>query len=306
MNGEKQSTNASSSNPRWRTTLATRWPPILIYALSLLALSLAQHFFDDNSLWEYANVCGEAFDRGCMVLVALISMSTLRIRNRLLCLLGLEAVRYLTVLVRIALDPITDFADFHWADRTRHVLSMDALELGWIAVVSHCLASLFRLVIRPKTQLQSCHERQASSHIAEWGYLVLLISLLFIPQPLLGPSGIRGPPYWAPIDFDHFAYQIYLPRCQFALPFTGIFCLSIRRNWKLALFLFAGCMAIAISVTAISQQWSDTRGPIASPGFWFLTAISSAPYWLLLRWTGYRLVSPARAWIDPPQPRAMN
>lgn len=285
--------NLNTDNPL-RQALPKRWPPILLYAAILLALIFTSNidqpaFYRGDGRFNP----GDFYWTGFAVLVALIAMLQIKIRYRLACLLALELFRLFVKLRITAADEVVFSTIPDLIKAVGNQLAIDLVEFGLLSTLAHLISGLFRVHVAAGAPSPS---RAGNSSIAVWLYFISIIGLICLPQP--GRIDSASHMTWEPFNWRNLLRLLSGPQSQIVLLLIGLLCLiHFRRIWRFAIVLVLLIIAVEIMPFWELLRRSLRSGEWSNLLYFFIDLLQSIPFWLLLRWAGYRLYSPRR-WID--------
>jgi hypothetical protein len=299
---QAEPTSETNSPPTdWRGALPARGWPVLLYAALMLAMLFGlSDLGAESTRFGYYQV-NSPYWGGFAVLVALIAMLKVQIRYRLLMLLVVELFR---LFIRLQITAVDTILFSNWSDYGRvlgNQLAIDVVDFAFISTVAHAITSLFGARVSSQTPDAETLQRSTQAGIAEWLYFTLIVGLIFLPQP----SWIYSAQHmtWEPFGWNSIYRLIVYPPSRAMIPLLGLLLLSQWRGWRFALFLIALIAAILAFGILIDVRrfWGVAwrRIPPTMLGHLVWPYFLSAPFWLLIRWAGYRLYSPRR-WIYSP------
>lgn len=291
----------TKENPKgstWGPAIPKRWTPIATYAIASLALNWAAH---TGLVWRWVDF-QFALDAltwsGFAALVALVAMLRAPIRLRLMLLVFVVATRLAIEFLKDTSANRDQTSSLELLDNLRYQLADDVTGFALIAIFAHGVTSLFSVFVSTTAPAKEEFKLARQGRIADWLYIVFLCSLLLLPRPTfhIWPGDV----VWESLDFRRFCDLVFTPNIPLGVPLTGLLILSFLSSWRFGLLNFVCLLLQCVGSITYYGHWDHPSG-IGTTFFTFLLFVSqSFPFWLLLRWAGYRIHSPHR-WIDAPK-----
>jgi hypothetical protein len=285
------------SSPSWRTLLPASWLPILSDAMVLIAILVFSFAFGpvapDSPYSLPAGVAGAFLYASVPVFIMFVAMTRAPIWLRLLLIFGpalmlLAAASLLKnphlPFVQSLKAALVDFQD-ELPDFVRAFAAM--------ALIAHLPASLLGVHISANTPSTAQSQMPIRSSIKDWLYLMLLIGLALMPDPVIIQSGAQSiVSAWLNDIFASLAF-FFMVASLTMVAGGQIVGMILLTPWKLWRFQCAALLCLTILFGAASAvlayEFKDVLAGVSLFGMFALSTLASAPHWLMLRWAGYRL-----------------
>jgi hypothetical protein len=285
------------SSPSWRALLPASWLPILSDAMVLVAILVIFFAFgpvsSDSPYSLPAGIAGAFLFASVPVFIIFVAMTRAPIWLRLLLIFGLGLV--LLAIVSLLKHPhlpimpslkaaLVDFQD----ELPDHIRTYAA-----IALIAHLPASLLGVHISAKMPSTAQSQLPIRSSIKDWLYLMLLVGLVLMPDPVIIQSGAQSiVSAWLNDIFASLAF-FFMVASLTMVAGGQIVGMILLTPWKLWRFQCAALLCLAILFGAASAvltyESQDVLAGVSLFGMFALSTLASAPHWLMLRWAGYRL-----------------